>query len=402
MDLSSARNLLNTLLSYTPHILRNTAYEKYLQYWPIFLIGFALTLIATPIIGHIALKHNIVYIPKKKQREKEFDNPEKALHEGITPSLGGLVITIPSLLAILLFFQVDSFTIPIILALTVLIIGATLDDIFVLSSKAQLTYQIIAAAIIALSVMNITSIPFLDINLNALTYNYTIFGVQQSLALPGDIFLFIWLLICINAVKWTAGSPGIIESNSLVIFLLIFIISLRYNSLFSSSLSILAAGGVLAFLIFALPPQKIFTGSSGKSVYGFLICILSLTADTKISTSMMLLALPVIDFIYVIVKRYIIYKPKSFGELMRISGTDHLHHQLIKLDLSRRQLVLIETSATLLLGSFAILITGAIRYFALVVCLSLGIAFTVFVNIKALQKKEKEEKGKSPESKYSY
>jgi hypothetical protein len=52
-------------------------------------------------------------------------------------------------------------------------------------------------------------------------------------------------------------------------------------SIFSSTLSILIAGGLLAFLIFAFPPQKIMTGSAGKSVYGFLICILALVADAR-------------------------------------------------------------------------------------------------------------------------
>jgi UDP-GlcNAc:undecaprenyl-phosphate/decaprenyl-phosphate GlcNAc-1-phosphate transferase len=402
MDYSSATRYLNILLEYIPNFLRNTEYEKYLQYWPIFLIGFVFALLTTPIIGKIATKYDITYKPGKKQRGRDFDSPEKAIHEGITPALGGLAITIPVLLTILIFFKLDSFTIPIFVSLLVLIIGATLDDIFVFSSKVQLIFQIIAAGIITLSILNISSIPFLDINLNMFTYNFSILGIQQSLALPGDIFLFLWLLVCINAVKWTAGSPGIIEANSIVIFSLIFIISVRYSSIFSSTLSILVVGGLIMFLIFAFPPQKIFTGSSGKSVYGFLICVLAIVADTKISTTAMLLILPLVDFVYVIVKRYITHKPKNFGELMKINGPDHLHHQLIKLELSRKQVVLIETSATLLLGSFAILTTGAIRYFALTICLSLGIAFIVFINIKASRERTEKEKKESPESKYSY
>jgi UDP-N-acetylmuramyl pentapeptide phosphotransferase/UDP-N-acetylglucosamine-1-phosphate transferase len=144
------------------------------------------------------------------------------------------------------------------------------------------------------------------------------------------------------------------------------------------------------------------TGSAGKSVYGFLVCILAIVADAKISTTVMLLMLPLIDFVYVIVKRVLIYKPKSFGELMKLSGPDHLHHQLMKLDLSRPQLVLVEMSATLFLGSFAILTTGALRYFTLTISLALGIAFIVYTNIRASRKKKKEEEKESPESKYSY
>ncbi|MDD2577900.1 MAG: MraY family glycosyltransferase [Candidatus Dojkabacteria bacterium] len=402
MDFSSATKYLNVLLSLVPEFLKNTKYEKYIQFWPIFLIGFLFALFATPVIGKLATKYDVTDKPGQRKRGREFDNPQKAIHEGITPTLGGLAITIPILIAIPLFFKLDSFTIPILLSLLVLTIGATLDDVFVLSSKAQLFFQVVAAGIIALSILNITSIPFFDIDLNAFSYNFSIFGIQQSLSLPGDLILFFWLLVCINAVKWTAGSPGIIEANSLVIFSLIFIISVRYTSIFSSTLSILATGGLLIFLFFAFPPQKIFTGSSGKSVYGFLICILAIVADTKLSTTAMLLILPLVDFLYVIVKRYITYKPKNLGELMKISGLDHLHHQLIKLNLSRKHVVLIETSITLLLGSFAILATGAIRYFALTISLSLGIAFIVYINIKASKGQEEKLKKESPESKYSY
>lgn len=402
MDFSSANPFLNAILNHIPEVLRGSDYEKYIQYWPLLLIGLVVSFLLTPIIGQFALKHNITYIPRKSRLGKRHDNPQKALHEGITPSLGGLVITIPTLLAILIFFKLDSFTVPIILSLAVLIVGATLDDIFNLPAKIQLVYQALAALIIAFSILNISSIPFVNIDLDVFNLNFSLLGIQQSLSLPGDIFLFLWLIICINAVKWTAGSPGIIEANSLVIFSLIFIIAVRYNSIFSSTISILISGCLLMFLVFAFPPQKIMTGSAGKSVYGFLICVLALIADTKISTTIMLLILPLIDFAYVIVKRYLEHKPKNLTELMRLNGPDHLHHQLMKLRLSRAQLVLIEMSATLLLGSFAILSTGAIRYFTLTICLALGIIFIVFINVKASRKKTLVEKEKSPESKYSY
>jgi UDP-GlcNAc:undecaprenyl-phosphate GlcNAc-1-phosphate transferase len=402
MDLSTTTGFLTGLFNRIPEFIQNTAYAKYVEYWPIFLIGLLTALFITPILGYIALKSNITYVPKKGRGEREFDNPLKALHEGITPSLGGLAITLPAFIAIFVFFKIDSFTLPILISLFILIVGATLDDILNLPAKIQLLYQIVAAGIIAFSILNITSIPFFNIDLSSLTYNFSIFGIEQSLAFPGDIFLFFWILVCINAVKWTAGSPGIIEANSFVIFSLIFVIAMRDVSIFSSTVSILIAGGLLAFLIFAFPPQKIMTGSAGKSVYGFLICILAIVADAKISTTVMLLILPLIDFIYVIIKRLLTHKPKSIGDLMKLSGPDHLHHQLMNLNLSRAQLVLIEMSATLFLGSFAILTTGAIRYFTLTISVALGIAFIVYINIRASKKKKEQEQKESPESKYSY
>lgn len=402
MDISTSTTILNSLFNFIPQTFQGSVYAKYIQYWPILLIGMVLALILTPIIGHIATKYDITYKPGVKRKDKEFENEQKAVHEGVTPALGGLALTIPALIAILVFFRLDSFTLPLVLALSILIIGTALDDIFNLPAKIQFGYQLLAASIIAFSVINLTNLSLFNLPLDSYVWNFSILGLQQSLALPGDILLIFWILVCINAVKWTAGSPGIIEANSLIIFALIFVIAIRSTSLFSATLSILMAGGLLVFLIFAFPPQKIMTGSSGKTIYGLLICVLALIADSKFSTTIMLLALPVIDFAYVIIKRFIIYKPKNLIELIRISDTNHIHHQLLKLNLSRKQVVLIETAITLFLGSFAVLSTGALRFFAIILALALCIAFIVYINIRASQRKFTDKKGESPESKYSY
>ena len=106
------------------------------------------------------------------------------------------------------------------------------------------------------------------------------------------------------------------------------------------------------------------------------------------------------DASYVIFYRYITYKPKNIVDLMKINDTSHIHHQLLKLNLSSRQILLLETSISLLIGSLAILSTGAFRYFALIFGLSTVIVFIVFVNYKAHRKEKQKEE--SPESKYSY
>lgn len=403
MDMSTATEILNKVLNlFKCTLIEGTPYLKYFQYIYIFLIGSISSLILTPIVGQIALKHDITYKPGTKRNGKTFDNEEKALHEGITPALGGLAITIPTLIIICLCFKLDSFTIPIILALLILIVGSALDDIFNLPAKTQFLYQLISAIIIAFSVINLTNLSFGNTNLDIYTWNFSFQGIQQSFVFPGDLFLIIWMIVCINAFKWTAGSPGIIEANSLIIFLLIFILGVRFNSLFASTISIFVVGGLLIFLIFAMPPQKIMTGSAGKSVYGFMICLLSIIADAKFSTTVMLLIVPLIDFVYVIIKRYITYKPKNLMDLMKINGPDHLQHQLIALGVGRRNIVLLESGITLFLGSFAILSTGAMRYFALIFSTSLALLLVVVMNILSSRKKKMEEKKKSPESKYSY
>jgi UDP-GlcNAc:undecaprenyl-phosphate GlcNAc-1-phosphate transferase len=383
-------------------IISEPNWSKYIAFIPIVLIAFFVTFLLTPIIGKIAWSVGATYKPKTKRRGKEFDNPERAIHDVETPSLGGLAVTLPALIIILLSFQVNSFTGPILLALLILIVGSTLDDIFNLDARVQFGYQILAAFIIVISVIDLTQVGIIEeefLNLSAYSIQFNIFKFPISLALPGDIILFFWLLLCLNAVKWVGGSPGLLESYSAVIFTLLFIIGIRMISDFTATMSIAMSGSLLAFLFYAIPPEKIMSGSSGKSVYGFMIALLALTTDAKISTSIMLLGLPVLDALFVVIRRIIKHKPKSLRELLKINDTSHLHHKLIELKLSRVQVLLVESSIALLFGSIAIASVGAMRYFAVIFGLALIFLLIVYINNKANRKKEKEG---SPESKYSY
>lgn len=403
MDPSIPTTILEKILGmYTLDVVVDS-YNKYLNYWPIFLTGLIFSFVILPIIGKFAIKWGAIYQPKIKRRNREYDNPEKAIHEIDTPALGGLAIALPVIIGMLLLFRLDGFTIPILLATFILVLGSILDDIFNLSSKIQMGYQLLASSIIAFSIIDLANISFFTndfLNLTTYTWSTQILTIPLSFVFPGDIFLIVWILFCINAVKWVGGSPGLIESYSLIIFLLLFIIGVRTFSLFSSTFSILITGSLLSLLYFAFPSPKIMSGSSGKTIYGFLISVLALISGVKFSTTIMLLALPLIDALYVIFYRYITYKPKNILDLMRINDTSHIHHQLLKLNLSSRQILLLETSISLLIGSLAILSTGALRYFALIFGLSTVIAFIVYVNYKA-HRKEKQKEG-SPESKYSY
>lgn len=379
--------------------------EKYLIFIPIFLAGFLLTFILTPVIGRFSKKYNIVYVPMTKRKNKDFDNPEKALHKGIIPALGGLAVMIPVLLLMILCFNFNSVTLPIFIALSILTISGILDDILNIPAKTQLILQILAVSIIVFSVLDLGSFSIFGntIQMDILKFEPVIGKFTFSLIFPGDFILFIWLIFCINSFKWVGGSPGLIEGDALIVAFLIFIISVRHQVVFSSAVSILLSGSLFAFLIFAYPPPLIMSGSSGKSVYGLIICCLSLVSQTKFATTLILLLLPTFDAIYVIVKRYLEYKPKNPLELIKISGATHFHHQLLKLNMSQRQVFWIEMLITLSTGAIAIMTTGAYRYFFIVMGIILVISVILLVNFRA-KKREKEgsKKEESSESKYSY
>ena len=402
MDTSIPTSILEKILAFNSWSI-SAEYDKYLIYWPILLIGIIASLIITPIAGYIANKFKITYVPGKGKNGKDFDNPEKAVHSVETPSFGGLSVTVPILIAIVVLFAIDPSTAPILIALAVLTIGGVLDDIFTLSSKVQLGYQLVAASIIAFSIIDLSYISFFSediLNLSMYTWSANIFSMPLSFVFPGDLILIFWIILCINSVKWVAGSPGLVESYSLVIFSLLFIVAVRTFSLFSSTISVLIVGTFIPLLYFAYPSPKVMSGSSGKTVYGFLISVLALIAGLKFSVTLMLLAIPILDAIYVLIHRAVTYKPKNPIDLMKINDTSHLHHRLLKLNLTDKQILLLETSISLVIGSFAILTTGAFRYFAIIFGIAFVLAFIVFINYRA--NKKGEEKKESPESRYSY
>ena len=111
------------------------------------------------------------------------------MHEGITPSLGGLAITIPVILAILLFFKLDSFSIPLLVSILILVIGATLDDVFNLPAKTQLLYQLLASIVLAFSIIDLTNLSIINLPLDAFTWEFSVLGLQQSFVFPGDLIM---------------------------------------------------------------------------------------------------------------------------------------------------------------------------------------------------------------------
>jgi len=385
-------------------------YEKYLAYVPYFIGAFAATVLLTPLIGYIATKLKVFDLPagERKAKQNKFDDPQRHIHKRKVPFLGGLAVLIPLILYLLFTVNGHPLLIPILLGVLILTISGALDDVFNLPANIQFVAQAAAAIIIAVSIIDFR---FINNPLGGYIYldqfvkEFSILGIPQRLVLPGDFLLFWWILVCINALKWVCGSDGIFEGNSALAFLFLFFIGVRTNSPEVVMLSILMTGGIAGFLIYNYPPAKIHTGGSGKTVYGFLISVLSVVNGAKVATTMIILTLPLADFIFVIINRYLKYKPKNFLELMRINDRTHFHHQLLAMGLSMKKVFLIEISITLLVGSLAVLTAGTTKLFVLLASAFLG---TIFLFIVHHFRKKHEEKARTkkesatPESRYSY
>lgn len=401
----------NTLLRSLP-----VDFHRYFEYLPTLLLGFVVSLLLTPVIGSIARRFNILNDTEEGKMNKlnKYENSKRRINPNQVPLLGGLAVMLPLLILIIVVFGLNSSTLPLIISLSILTIIGVLDDYYNLPATVQFSFQFIASLIVAASLVDLTivKIPFdgtIDLEWTRLFFENKLIPI--SLVLPGDLFLILWFMIAINAVKWMGGVDALMESNLALAFLMIFVIATRSEQVFLVVISMYLVGALSGFTFYNFPPAKIFTGSSGKSVYGFLVATLAVINGTKVAVTLMIIMLPLADFLFVLSKRASVRRPNSIKsfmtlpiQLMRMADTNHLHHKLLHIGLSVKQVLMVEVSIALVVGIIAVLSTAAYR---LVIIMSLFLAILLFIlamHVLAnnrLKQKEKEIE-ESPESKYSY
>ena len=113
-------------------------------------------------------------------------------------------------------------------------------------------------------------------------------------------------------------------------------------------------GSTLGFLLHNFHPAKIFMGDSGSMFLGYIIAVISLLGFKNVTLTsfvvpMFLLAIPVMDTLFAILRRIINHKPIGMPD------KNHLHHQLLKMKLSQTKTVLVIYSVDILFAIASIL-----------------------------------------------
>lgn len=394
-------------------------YYKYFKFAPLIISFFLITLFLTPIVGKIALKLGILNATRtdhENNRFNRYENDERRINPNRVPLLGGLAVVVPLYLAIPIFLGLNSLTVPLLIALTILLVYGVVDDAYDLPATSQFLIQLIVALVVVLTIhdLKIIKVPFDGVlDVEWARWEWKIWSSNLALIFPGDLITVLWIMICMNAVKWVNGLDGLMETNMIIAYILLFIIGIRADLMPIIVISAMLVGSISAFTIFNFPPAKIFSSATGSLPYGFMIATLSLVNQTKFATTIIILMLPLVDFLFVLIKRLTIYKPKGIKailktpvQLMRMADTNHFHHQLLKLNLTNRQIVFVEVLVSMFIGSLAILSADAFRLFIVFAGgLLMGVAIFL-IHLLTSKKKIKEleaaKRQETPESRYSY
>jgi UDP-GlcNAc:undecaprenyl-phosphate GlcNAc-1-phosphate transferase len=272
-----------------------------------------------------------------------------------------LAIIIP----VLIFLPLNKNILGIILALFITLIVGFWDDLQDISPKIRLVANLLSALIVVGSGIGIAyvSSPFggtLDLSFFRIYFDF--FGPRSIWLLP-DLLAIIWIVWCMNITGWSAGVDGQLPGFVGISALFIGILGLKFAQdvnqwpviIFSGAL----AGAYFGFLPYNFSPQSIMPGYSGKSIAGFSLAVLAILSGAKFATVFLLLAIPMLDATFVLLRRFI-----QRRSLIRPDGM-HFHHLLLKQGWSRQKIAVFYSMVSLLLGLLSLLLNTTQKIIAL-------------------------------------
>lgn len=232
----------------------------------------------------------------------------------------------------------------------IIILGITcfIDDVKGVRAIIKLFAQILAAVVVVMCGIKIDTIdiPWL-----------TTIGLNDAFS---TILTIGWIVGITNAINLIDGLDGLSSGITLISCLsLLIIFVLNGSPLIAVILITALAGGIVGFLPFNFNPAKTFIGDTGSNFLGFSLAVISILGIAKTYTAvviiapLIILALPIFDTLFAIVRRII--KGKSLKAILA-PDRGHLHHRLMDRGYNQKQAVLILYGLSATLGMFAIIL----------------------------------------------
>jgi UDP-GlcNAc:undecaprenyl-phosphate/decaprenyl-phosphate GlcNAc-1-phosphate transferase len=228
------------------------------------------------------------------------------------------------------------------------LIGA-IDDKFDLRARWQFAGQLLLAAIAVLAGISVSFIsnPFGPGNLN-------------FVAPVGILFTVVWIVGMINSLNFIDGLDGLSSGIALIAALTLGVLSLtqQVNQPLVAVFCFVLAGALLGFLRWNFHPAVIFQGTAGVMFLGYTLAVLAILGSAKVVVALLVLAVPIIDTFWVIVRRLFA------GRSPFSPDRGHIHHLLLDLGLSHRSTVLLIYAICATLGLMSLFVSSTIGVIA--------------------------------------
>lgn len=292
----------------------------------------AISVIATPKVAQMARRAGVIDKPRPR-----------GLHDRAVPRLGGIAILAGVLVPTLTFGDWNQQTLGIIVGAALVVVVGSLDDAFNLPPLAKLSGQVGASLVTVLSGIRVEHVtpPFLG-------------GSVDLGPVLGGTLTLIGIVAVINAVNFTDGVDGLAAGVCTIAAITFLVIALSLGRQSAAVLAAATAGAAIGFLRHNFHPASVFMGDSGSNLLGFLLAcvaiqgLLKTTAVVTFVFPLVILAVPILDTGFVVVKRIKHRRPVYEADRW------HFHHRLTNIGFSQRRTVLYLYGWTMILAVLAL------------------------------------------------
>jgi UDP-GlcNAc:undecaprenyl-phosphate GlcNAc-1-phosphate transferase len=281
-----------------------------------FAVAFLLAVLLTPVVSQAAWMTGVV----------DASRDERRLHDRPTPLLGGLAILGAIIIPSVALGHNHGFW-GIVAGATLMCALGALDDIRPLPAGAKL--------------LGITAIAVIPASLDV-----TIDHVTLPLVGAFDLGIWqypltvLWIVAIANIVNFIDGLDGLAAGFCAIASITFAILSASLGRVDAAAISAIVAGAAIGFLIYNFNPATIFMGDSGSLMLGYLLAALSIQGVLKTAAAVSLvfplvvLALPILDTSFVILKRL------KYRQPIYQADRWHFHHRFANIGFSQRRTAL--------------------------------------------------------------
>jgi UDP-GlcNAc:undecaprenyl-phosphate GlcNAc-1-phosphate transferase len=228
-----------------------------------------------------------------------------------------------------------------------------LDDYFELPSWLQYLGYLLSAIIatVTLIILERFHNPF----------NNQLVILSAWLYVPMTLF---WITGMVVTVNWLDGLDGLAAGVAVILSATLAVHMIRMGQYSVAPQALALLGASLGFLVYNVPPAKVFMGSNGAFFLGYLLGALGLVAGARVATVLLVMGLPIVDVAWTIIARVRHKAPPSEGDRR------HLHYRLQDAGFSTRAIVFFYWGFCGLFGLLALFLSS--RFYKLLALTLLG------------------------------
>ena len=226
-----------------------------------------------------------------------------------------------------------------------------IDDKWQIRARWQFIFQL-ALALFAIML----GLQILEIS-NPLEFLGGVFA-DDTLVFEGilaSLITALWVVGMINSINFIDGLDGLSTGVAIIAALTLGFVSFGYESSYQLIVALLCtvfAGALLGYLPWNFNPAKVFIGTTGVMVMGYLLAVLAILGSAKVAVALLILGVPIIDTFWIITRRLL------SGHSPFTPDRGHIHHRLLDLGLSHRGVVLLIYAITVVLALVSVLLAG--------------------------------------------